>query len=109
MVEIVVIIVAKPKQNKTKQNIIIIVVVVVVVVGSSGSRKFFSIKYPLLINLTAILAAHQNPEIASRILQRQLSNIQTWLDKWSMRASEMQSAVQCTYHIHYEKRKLLDR
>ena len=30
---------------------------------------------------TAIIAAHQDPEIASRILQRPLLDIQTWLDK----------------------------
>ena len=49
---------------------------------------------------TAILAAHQDSEIASRILQRQLSDIQTWLDKWRINASETKSL-----HITFTTRK----
>ena len=49
---------------------------------------------------TDILAAHQDPEIDSRIIQRQLSDIQIWLDKWRMKASETKSV-----HITFTTRK----
>ena len=40
---------------------------------------------------TAILSVHQDPEIASKILQRQFFTIQTWLYKWRIKASETKS------------------
>ena len=40
---------------------------------------------------TAILAVHQDPEIAFRILQRQLSDIRTWLNKLRIKASGTKS------------------
>ena len=49
---------------------------------------------------TAVLAAHQDLEIASRILQRQLTDIQTWLYKWRIKASETKSI-----HIIFTTRK----
>ena len=49
---------------------------------------------------TAILATHQDPEIASIILQRQLSDIQKWLDRSRIKASERKSV-----HITFTTRK----
>ena len=49
---------------------------------------------------TAILAAPENPEIAYRILQTQLSDIQTWLEKWRINANETKSV-----HITFTTRK----
>ena len=49
---------------------------------------------------STILAAHQDPEIASRILQTQLSDIRTWLDKWRIKESETKSV-----HITFTTRK----
>ena len=51
-------------------------------------------------NDTAILAVHQDRELASRILQRQLSDIQTWLDEWRIKASKAKSV-----HITFTTRK----
>ena len=50
---------------------------------------------------TAILAACQDSEIAPRILQRKLSDIQTWSDKWRIKASETKSV-----HITFTTRKV---
>ena len=49
---------------------------------------------------TAILAAHHDPEIASRNLQKQLFDIQTLLDEWRIKASETKSV-----HITFTTRK----
>ena len=43
-----------------------------------------------------ILVAHRHLEIASRILQKQFSDIQTWLDKWHIKASDTKSVPTLT-------------
>ena len=55
---------------------------------------------PIKRDVTTTLAAHQDPEIASKILQRQFSDIQTWLDKWRIKASQTKSV-----HITLTTRK----
>ena len=46
------------------------------------------------------ISGHQDPEMASRILQRQLFDIQTWLDKCRIKANEIKSV-----HITFTTRK----
>ena len=50
---------------------------------------------------TAILATHQNPAEASRILQEHLDKIQIWLNKWRIKVNESKSV-----HITFTLRKL---
>ena len=45
---------------------------------------------------TALLAAHEDPEVASRLLQVGLHQIQNWLKLWRVRANESKS-VQITF------------
>ena len=45
---------------------------------------------------TAVLATHDDPEIAVRKLQAALSDIQQWLAKWRLKANELKS-----YHITF--------
>lgn len=49
---------------------------------------------------TAILAADENPSIASRSVQEAVTRVETWLTKWRIRASETKSV-----HITFTLRK----
>lgn len=50
---------------------------------------------------TAILASHENPTIASNLVQHNLNQIQNWLEKWKIRANETKS-VQVTFTLRRE-------
>jgi hypothetical protein len=45
---------------------------------------------------TAVLATHDDPEIAVRRLQNALTDIQQWLSKWRLKANEVKS-----FHVTY--------
>jgi exonuclease III len=49
---------------------------------------------------TAILASHENPQVASQILQTNLYKIQQWLTKWRIKPNEAKSV-----HVTFTTRK----
>lgn len=49
---------------------------------------------------TAILASHENPQMASQILQTNLDKIQQWLTKWRIKPNEAKSV-----HVTFTTRK----
>lgn len=51
---------------------------------------------------TVILATHENPVTASIILQRQLNDIQTWVNKWKIKMNESKS-VQVTFTLRRDQ------